>query len=632
MAELSPLLNLTNAVITAKGKDPCPATADLRSGIALSELLFIAVPNFPPFDVDGLNRSKDNWVLWRSNIEELIDKINSYAASALSATAAILTGLDVVAIARDANTEMIQKITEAAVVVAILSGSPDVISKIKTLEKTDSEVLQRTVKAHIAIHGLTKPKRAPDGSALPVTVVQPGKSGSAASSASSTAPAAATGASGGVSTPSSSGALKEFNAQYSDEAVRRLTSERNEAQTALRQAEESLKVLNGRLSLLEQEREDLERKYKKLLEQESTKGSSTKERELQQAVAKRDETIAELRTKVMKAENERELSDSKCQEMCSEVSKLNEQLQRNTEQHTQLKEKLKNALGEMSIANDKAEANVMQRQKLETEVQALDAEKTAIAAKLITAKDALTSSKSEVAHLQKELAQCRDKISHLESDLVSRAVTVEGASDDSAGVEAIISSLREEIAAAREENERLRNSSASSKELEDAKQENVLAQRRIDQLQGEVQALMAARDAAKKEAAAAVETAKASLQTSSDDAEQVAKQKEQLATAKKAMISERFVLVSSVYELAVANVQQSLIAAAASSTPSSFGPSASDFLLQAKSYHPHSSRSEAAVPGAAEMTFLERQRKTFQFGIIRQLANGAAGMRPFGGN
>lgn len=650
------LLTLVCSVLrhspAASGGAPVPASlADLSSGTALANFLHVALPHV--FDADIASRTSDNWIVHRTTLNEILDKLQSYSKDVLSAKVeSVIDGVDTAAIAREKSIDQIVRLVELAVTVSVFSGSQDVLSKVRQLEKADNDALGRHVKTIATRFGLSKAKKPAEGASSSTNLI-------VASGSGSTSPAPA-----GVAT---SGALREFDAAFSPDAFRQLQQSLDRCRAEAQQSAQALQLLNAKHELLSCQHEELEGKYKKVVDQEVARGTSQKERDLQVALSKRDEMVIELQRQVSGLTSDVHREREKSRKLDEDHIKLVAEHDAQSDTLRQVRAALKERDAECSLASDKLAALMANRQRMDDEISRMMEEAAIMKAQTTALKDQLAKAKSEGASVEVALKHAQEKITALEHQVAAGSVTVEGMVGG-AGAEAwtVVQDLRDDLEAERATRHQVEaelqamitaKTTTCGSGIMVTTTTSLLEAAGDDDDASRLASTMNSRPATAVNATSVTAAAghglapASALETTSSGSsgpaaatnatnEEWNRQRIQIETAKKAMLSERAVLVSSVFDAGVRNSQltQLLTASAMASPPPLFGRFAQQSPEEGGLAGPlwaafgFGASSSAAInshaAGGGEATFLERQRASFQQGLISYLARPKASLLP----
>ena len=401
--------------------------SDLGDGVAFIAILGMVSPDH--FDGSRMKtNAQGNSILKKANLDKLIESLSGFLNDAQSGLNNFNVADHVDSSTAEEDRQELAVLASFVFTVVVTSGGPDLMKHVRGLPKPEQMALQAEAKKLMGTHNIKK---------APVPGVR-----SAGSSNSSPVPDSANGGDGGIN-----GAPKVFGHSHHHHDPTAMIDENKKLNEQLTHSNSQLAEAHAAHEELKQNFDELDRKYKKTLDQGSV-GQSAKERELYDRLDEKGRELLQLEGTLSGSrrdietltKSQEQLKDQK-ENLLREVA----QLQDNVERERKGKQE---ALDAASMAQDKTASNIKRREELEDEVSKITQEKKVLDEKYVARKAEVEERNQVVADLQrasqkhkKELSGLQEKIQELEAShgLASNFGAQGGASGDGSD------DLREEI-------------------------------------------------------------------------------------------------------------------------------------------------------------------------------------------
>lgn len=430
--DLAAILHWVN-LFTPDGGSNAARAEDLSDGVALFRALSLASPR--AFPMDGIKPNQANWVLKRANITYLVSCVTQYCRSSLGNPALDVSAHVDCAAAAKSDPKALRTLAEVVLTVCVLSGSSDILPKIRQMERADQEAIHCCAKKYMCAMGLRAAKK----------VLQEQQINGATPAAADTL----------VSTqcanpdqPPLGSQMRVFEDRLGDSAV--LFEENKQLQRRLIAVEDDLRLLRSENDLVKKESKEINRKYRSLQEVHAA-GPSAKERELQQMLSRKDERISELSESL-------ESSKKKIAEKLEAVADAQKNLLKVTEENAALKAELiqrsedrNDILSKLQVAQDSLALIAQLRSDVEQQLGEKGEAIKSLQAKLDASKNESAQRKEQkllcderIAELENKLGLQQERCQSLETELGFAKGACNGDAHDDSQLGRIIDSLRED--------------------------------------------------------------------------------------------------------------------------------------------------------------------------------------------
>eukprot|EP00758_Cryptobia_borreli_P004286 Tbor_TRINITY_DN4286_c0_g1::TRINITY_DN4286_c0_g1_i1::g.23931::m.23931 len=352
------LLEWVNIYLEEAEIAPAPSFSSLSEITHLYNVLYIAAPNSFN-EKDSLNiDAQENWVLKKSNLETLLRAMNEFATVFLSDVDSfdMFKVIDATVIAKQQDDgKQLEILCEYVVTLAILSNNSAILSRLRHMAKDRQQQLSASTKRVMHLHSLRKATSLVAGS------IQRSLSPNVSPTSSTV----------GGQRPIDED-IKAFDVIRNNEDPAKLRSEIGILRNELRDKNSALHLAGSKLEMAEGQLEQLQRRYRTLLEQSESKGPSIRERELHTTISQRDEKIAQLNGFLDDLQRKNRTLTEEKEEMDDFILDLNKKLEDTKVALRIKKEEEMDALTKLSIAEDRAEVNIKRREELEAKLVKLE--------------------------------------------------------------------------------------------------------------------------------------------------------------------------------------------------------------------------------------------------------------------
>jgi hypothetical protein len=417
--------------------DKPPSFKSLRDGVKfIGVLSLISKDYFEPAHLR--NDVADNFILCKANMERLFGSITTFVKDAYDGKSsfALSEHLDTAKVVDPDSDESagLEALSEFIFTLCLTAGSSEMMAKVRTLPKGQQSDLQAAAKKVMTLHGIKK------------TTVP--KKGSLANSDANGAPVSP-----------ASAMVKVFGSNSSDPTM--LLDENKKLNETVASLKTEMSVLHAAAEEQKQRYQQLDTKYKKLLEEQAV-GQSGRTRELSD---KLDAKMAQIR-ELEETLHENQVTIENLKRDVEAVRDAKEHLQRDlSDMEDKLAEERQqrlDAVAELEVQNEKLQTIYKVRDDLTAELGQVGRERKNFEDRLaqrkveLDAKDDLIKARdAEISRLKEEVEEFREKVADLEG-LSGLAANLHGRRSNEAA-EVADENLERELRRVREEKGHLEN-------------------------------------------------------------------------------------------------------------------------------------------------------------------------------
>lgn len=324
--------------------------------------------------------SSTNWVLRKGNILTLMRHMNEYAVSAMGApsdfnlmtlvnagviaSSAVLMGTEAAAApGEDEGEQQLGLLTDLFVVMVVLCGLPDVMTQVKSLDRSDQVILSNTAKNTVTMYAMKPMRRYETPSAVD------GRSASTHRTAltskrnqSVLRPHA--GNSNDTSPSSAPLLMGDADNQYYRNATVKLRRELEDLKGKFDETE-------SRYQLAEAERRSWENKYRLLLAEQGSRPATKETEDLERRIARKDGSIQSLTKMVEEQQTKLSAFKEATQALEQALTAMKQKNRINEEALIAKSNERRDALEKLSLEQDKLAVQMQARRDLENEVEEL---------------------------------------------------------------------------------------------------------------------------------------------------------------------------------------------------------------------------------------------------------------------
>lgn len=364
-------------------RNPAPSFESLNDGHHFYRILASAASYCFAEDANSVSMT-DNRILKKTNLGILVRDMSNFGSKFLKATdnfdLSTSNSISVDRIAKGEDTEGLIELAEYVVTMAALSGNSSIIEKLRSLSKERQTVLNGILKRIMTLHGFKK--------------ATPPATATAAAAATVTANQSSAPNSGGH-VGSSSTSVKASDDIRSNDDPSVLRSELTVLRNELRDVTASLNTAEGKCIVAEQQLEQLQARYRILLEQSESRAPTSKERELQQAltsVTKKEEQINQLNGMLMDSEAKNKELKASRKEAEDELAKIKAALEAEKKKAIDLLREKSDAVCQLEVSNDRLNIANKKKEELERELTKKEADYEALRRQASSANGGLNGS------------------------------------------------------------------------------------------------------------------------------------------------------------------------------------------------------------------------------------------------